>query len=120
MSKRFDIAWPRKHLEWRRHSQAEVWLLEVVLLERRLLNGKPQMQIICKLASIDEEHASPNGSIAAREKFWHDASARLGRLYRLTDRDLDEIEACIAERVGPKPLSVRPQAKPEAIVSSRQ
>ena len=58
----------------------------------------------CQLASIDEEHASPNGSIAAREKFWHDASARLGRLYRLTDRDLDEIEACIAEKIGPKPL----------------
>jgi hypothetical protein len=51
-----------------------------------------------------KKHASPNGSIAAREKFWHDVSARLGRLYRLTDRDLDEIETCIAERVGPKPL----------------
>jgi hypothetical protein len=28
MSKRFDVAWPREHLEWRRHSQAEVWLFE--------------------------------------------------------------------------------------------
>jgi hypothetical protein len=43
----FDIAWPRKRLEWRRRD--EVWLIEAVLLERRILNGKPQMQIICTL-----------------------------------------------------------------------
>jgi hypothetical protein len=42
--------------------------------------------------------------IAACEKFWADARARLGRLYRLSDRDLDEIESVIAERIGPRPL----------------
>ena len=35
------------------------------------------------------------GEIAACEKFWADARARLGRLYRLTDRDLDDIEALL-------------------------
>ena len=44
------------------------------------------------------------GEIAACEKFWADARARLGRLYRLSDRDLDEIESVIAERIGPRPL----------------
>jgi hypothetical protein len=92
-------------------------LLEATLLERRLLDGKPQMQIICKLAAIDEEHANENGAIEAREKFWHDARARLGRLYRLTDRDLDEIEALLARRVPrpqpmPPPATVRPSAHP--------
>jgi hypothetical protein len=33
--------------------------------------------------------------VPAQEKFWHDASARLGRLFRLSDRDLDEIEALL-------------------------
>jgi hypothetical protein len=104
MSRRFDIAWPRKVLQWRRRERGEVWMVEAVLLERRLCGDKPAMQMICKLASIDEEHASPEGAIAVRDAFWHAASARLGRLYRLTDRDLDEIEAVIAERIGPKPL----------------
>jgi hypothetical protein len=62
MSK-FDIAWPRKHLEWRRR---EVWKVEAVLLERRLLNGKPSMQIICTLASISEDEAHADGAIEAR------------------------------------------------------
>jgi hypothetical protein len=98
---RFDIAWVRKHVEWRRR---ETWKVECVLLERRLLHGKPSMQIICIIGAIDEEHASPDSPVEAREAFWHDASARLGRLHRLTDHDLDEIEACLAKRVGPRPL----------------
>jgi hypothetical protein len=75
------------------------------LYERRIgANGKPSMQFICKLSSIDEEQANPDGAIEARDHFWHAASARLGRLFRLTDRDLDEIEAAIADRIGPRPL----------------
>jgi len=100
MSK-FDIAWPRKHVEWRRR---ETWRLEAVLLERRIVDGKPSMQIICTLASINEDEAHADGAIEAREKFWHDASARLGRLFRLSDRDIDEIEACLAQRIGARPL----------------
>jgi hypothetical protein len=99
---RFDIAWPRKHLQWRRRD--DVWLIEAVLLERRIVNNKPQMQIVCRLASISEDEAHADGAIEAREKFWHDASARLGRLFRLSDRDIDEIEACLAQRIGARPL----------------
>ena len=57
------------------------------------------------------------GEIAACEKFWTDARARLGRLYRLTDRDLDEIEALLAKKI-PKPVPIaassplRPSAHP--------
>src|SRR6516164_3743064 len=40
------------------------------------------------------------GELAACDKFWADARARLGRLYRLSDRDLDEIEACLAKASG--------------------
>jgi len=85
-----------------------------VLCERRLLDGVPSMQIVCKLASIAEEHANPDGPIIARDKFWHDASARLGRLSRLKDRDLDQIEQCISERIGPRPLPEAVQVKVEA------
>jgi hypothetical protein len=97
----WKIAKDAKHLEWRRR---ETWRLEAVLLERRLLNGKPAMQIVCALAAINEDEAHADGAIEAREAFWHDAAARIGRLHRLTDRDLDEIEACLAKRIGPRPL----------------
>jgi hypothetical protein len=100
-AKHFDVVWPRKHVEWRRR---ETWRLEAVLLERRIVDGKPAMQIICTLAAINEDEAHPDGAIEAQEHFWHDVSRRLGRLYRLSDRDLDEIEACLAKRIGPRPL----------------
>ena len=46
--------------------------------------------------------------IAACEKFWADARARLGRMYWLTDRDLDEIEALLANAAP----TARPSAHP--------
>ena len=52
MSERFDIAWPRRYLERRRHS---TWLVEAVLLERKLIAGQPRMQLVCRLACIDED-----------------------------------------------------------------
>jgi hypothetical protein len=105
----FDIAWPRKHVEWRGRPR-ENWFVEALLTERRLVNGRPQMQLFCRLAAIDEEHAHADGSIDAREKFWADASRRLGRLYRLSDRDLDEIEALLVRR-APKPSPIRQAAE---------
>jgi hypothetical protein len=107
---KFDIAWPRRCFQ-RRQNEA-VWLIEAVLLERKLLGDKPSMQIVCKLAVIDE---SKTGDISAADKFWADASARLGRMSRLNDRDLDEIEAVLARRV-PRPL---PQAVELGRVSIR-
>src|SRR5690349_17149064 len=103
---KFDIAWPRRVFQRRR--RGEVWLIEAVLLERKLLGDKPSMQIVCRLACIDE---AKTGDISAQDKFWHDVSARLGRMSRLSDRDLDEIEALLAKRV-PRPL-------PEAVELGR-
>jgi hypothetical protein len=100
---KFDIAWPRRYHEKRRQEYS-CWLTEAVLLERRLLDGRPQMQLVCRLAAIDEDRI---GDVEAQEKFWHDARARLGRLCRLTDRDLDGIEALLARRiVKPVPVPV--------------
>ena len=39
----FEIAWPRKHVEWRVRPR-EHWFVEAVLLERKLVNGRPQMR----------------------------------------------------------------------------
>src|SRR5215471_19119239 len=50
------------------------------------------------------------GELAACDKFWADARARLGRLYRLSDRDLDEIESLLAKRI-PKPVAGKPQIR---------
>jgi hypothetical protein len=69
-----------------------------------LVGGRQQLQFVARLASINENEAHPDGAIEAREHFWHHAAQRLGRLFRLTDRDLDQIEACLAERIGPRPL----------------
>jgi hypothetical protein len=112
---KFEIAWPRKFFQRRRNEG--VWLLEATLLERKILDGKPRMQIVCRLATIDEEHVSTDGAVEIREAFWHAAQARLGRLYRLTDRDLDEIETQLAARV-PKPMPVQPQPRQVASAAS--
>jgi hypothetical protein len=97
MSSRFDLAWPRKRLEWQRR---ETWMIEAVLLERVLLAGQPQLKIVCRIAAIDEDLIDDP---AARDPFWHSARARLGRLSRLQPRDCDEIERLLAKRV-PKPV----------------
>jgi hypothetical protein len=105
----FQISWQRKHVQSRsRTRDYEQWFVEAHLIERKLVDGRPQMQLVCRLASISEVHANSEGAIAAREQFWSYAAARLGRLTRLSDRDLDEIEQLIARRV-PKP-SPLPQA----------
>ena len=112
MSERFAIAWPRRYLERRKYP---TWLIEAVLLERKLIAGQPRLQLVCRLACIDEDRTE---KVDCREKFWADARARLGRLYRLTDRDLDEIEELLARRVAkPTPAAtatptLRPAANP--------
>jgi hypothetical protein len=102
---RFEVAWPRRYLE-RRRQEHSCWLTEAVLLEHKLVAGQPLLQLVCKLACIDEDQI---GEIACREKFWADARARLGRLSRLNHHDLDEIEALLARRVA-KPVPVSQQA----------
>ena len=48
----FAIAWSRRYLERCKHS---TWLVEAVLLERKLIAGQPRMQLVCRLACIDED-----------------------------------------------------------------
>jgi hypothetical protein len=92
----FDIAWNRRHLEWRRRPEAAPWMIECVLLERVLIAGKSQLRIVCRIAAIDEERTEDP---ATADRFWHDARARLGRLHRLSPRDVDVIEAALAVKV---------------------
>ena len=51
-SSTFAIAWPRRYLERCKHS---TWLVEAVRLERKLIAGQPRMQLVCRLACIDED-----------------------------------------------------------------
>jgi hypothetical protein len=51
-------------------------LIEATLLERKLVDGKPTLLLVCRLAVIAEDKT---GETAAAEKLWHDASAWLGR-----------------------------------------
>ena len=97
MSDKFSIAWNRAFRCHRRGN--EVWEIEAILCERVVLAGRPRLKIVCRVACIDEDRT---GEVGPCEKFWHDARARLGRLYRLSDRDLDEIEALLARKV-PRP-----------------
>jgi hypothetical protein len=100
---KFDIAWPRRYLERRNHP---IWLIEAILLERKLIVDQPLLQLVCRLACIDEDRIS---EVDCREKFWADARARLGRLSRLDHHDRDEIEALLARRIK-KPVPVSQQA----------
>jgi len=97
MSDKFSIAWNRAFRCHRRGN--EVWEIEAILCERVVLAGRPRLKIVCRVACIDEDRT---GEVGPCETFWHDARARLGRLYRLSDRDLDEIEALLARKV-PRP-----------------
>jgi hypothetical protein len=95
----FEIAWHRRRLEWRRQPENAPWLTEAILLGRTLIEGRPALRIVCRIASINEERI---GEAAAQEAFWHATRARLGRLYRLSPRDRAAVEALLATRV-PKP-----------------
>ena len=106
----FSVCWNRRRLAWRRHSERAPWQLEAILCERVLLEGRPQMRIIARLASILEEQIDDPVS---REKFWHDAQRKLGKLRRLTQRDIWQIEILIAARIA------KPVPKPEAITAPR-
>jgi hypothetical protein len=110
----FDIAWNRRAAhQWRKH--ADAFVIEAVLTERALLDGRPAIKVVCRIATIDEDRVD---DIGAADRFWHAARERLGRLHRLSGRDVDEIEALIALKV-PRPFAIanpaptmRPSANP--------
>jgi hypothetical protein len=90
-----------------------LWLVEAILLERVLLDGRPQQKIVARLAAIDEDCADKP---AARDLFWANADRKLGKLRRLSGTDILGIERELAKRI-PIPATayaatVRPSANP--------
>jgi hypothetical protein len=96
----FDIAWNRRRLAWRHHRERAPWVQDAILLERMLLGDRPQLKIVCRIASISEDRLTDP---AEHDRFWHVARARLGKFHRLSPRDCDEIESALANKV-PKPV----------------
>ena len=97
----FSVYWNRRRLAWRRHSERAPWQLEAILCERVLLEGRPQLSIVARLAGILEDEID---NPASRDTFWHDAQRKLGKLRRLNQRDIWRIEILIAKRIpSPQP-----------------
>jgi hypothetical protein len=110
----FEICWNRRRfLEWRRDPENAPLLIEAILLKRVLLDGRPQFEIVARLAAIDEDRTD---EAAARDLFWRDARRKLGKLRRLSPRDIWQIEILLAQRIpkgAPAPaVTVRPSANP--------
>jgi hypothetical protein len=113
----FEICWNRRRsLEWRRDPKNAPLLIEAILLERVLLDGGPQLEIVARLAAIDEDRTD---EAAARDLFWRDARRKLGKLRRLSPRDIWQVEIMLAMRIPkpqsrmpPQPSTVRPSANP--------
>jgi hypothetical protein len=101
----FEICWNRRRfLEWRRDPENAPLLIEAILLERVLHDGRPQLEIVARLAAIDEGRTD---EAAARDLFWRDARRNLGKLRRLSPRDICQVEITLAMRI-PKPQSRMP------------
>jgi hypothetical protein len=63
-------------LERRRDPENAPLLIEAILLERVLLDGRPRLEIVARLAAIDEDRTD---EAAARDLFWRDARRKLGK-----------------------------------------
>jgi hypothetical protein len=111
----FSVCWNRRRLAWRRHSERAPWQLEAILCERVLLEGRPQLRIVGRLAGILEDEIDV---AASRDQFWHDARRKLGKLHRLSQRDIWAIEALINARIA-KPVPGLPQ-RPQPPHAARQ
>jgi hypothetical protein len=59
------------------------------LCEHVLLEGKPTLRIVCRIARVFEDRID---EASERDRFWHAARHRLGRLRRRS-RDVWQIEA---------------------------
>ena len=98
----FDVCWNRAWLTWYRRSESAPFRLEAILCERTLIEGKPALRIIARLARIlEEELENP----ASCNQFWRDASRKLGKLRRLDQRDIGQIESLLAKKM-PKPSAI--------------
>ena len=78
-----------------------------------LLEGRPQLRIVARLAGILEDEID---SPASQDQFFHDAGRKLGKLRRLNQRDVWQIEIMINARI-PKPM--RSASQPHAVGHAR-
>jgi hypothetical protein len=52
----YDVAWNRSWLVWSKRSErAAPWVVECILFERTLIEGKPALRFIARLAKILED-----------------------------------------------------------------
>ena len=103
---RFEIAWNRRRLASREHGQRAPLVQDAILLER-VHGDRPHLKIVCRIASVIEERQNDP---AERDRFWSSARARLGKVHRLSQGDLDQIESALANKV-PKPVPVKQAAE---------
>ena len=106
---------PEFSLAWNRRSESAPWQLECILCERVLLEGRPQLRIVGRLAGLLEDELD---NPASRDQFWNDARRKLGKLRRLTQRDILAIETMLAKRI-PKPEPVLPQSPQSLYAGAR-
>ena len=103
----FSVCWNRRRLAWRRHSDRAPWQLEAILCERALIGGRPALRIVGRLGGILEDEID---IAASRDQFWHDARYKLGKLRRLSQSDVWQVEILISARIAkPQPVPVLPQ-----------
>ena len=100
----FDVIWTKRKLQWSKRSETAPWTVDCHLLERKLIGGQPRWQISAQLGSIMEDKQTEVGE---RDRFWSTAQRKLGKLRRLTPRDVWSIETLIAAKI-PKPVPVYP------------
>jgi hypothetical protein len=103
----FEIAWNRRRLARRQHGERAPLVQDAILLERVLLEGRPQLKIVFRVASVIEDRLNDP---AERDRFWSSARARLGKVHRLSSLDRDEIEGMIAGRI-PVPVAASQAAE---------
>ena len=65
------------------------------------IEGRPALRIIARLAGILEDELD---NPTSRDKFWCDARRKLGKLRRLNQGDIGQIETMLAKRI-PKPAA---------------
>ena len=115
----YYVAWNRLWLVWSKRSERTApWAVECILFERTLIEGKPALRFIARLAKILEDELD---NPASRDQFWHDARRKLGKLRRLTQRDILAIETMLAKRIpklepvqlqSPQPLHAGARGRP--------
>lgn len=71
-----------------------------------LLEGRPQLSIVARLSGVLEDEID---SPASRDQFWYDARRMLGKLRRLNQSDIWQIEILIGARIA-KPVPKLPQS----------